>query len=589
MSLPMDDIRSRNIARNNEFLQNLGFSIGSKNVQRKESNSLQGLNAKNDSKNQMKSAREVLCEMRKLFPARSEDLAALVDHFHTELYSFTCPLLLEGMSGCGKSSICKEFLKLYPGCSCYIRCDGYPTELMFFKELWIIIKKSIRETYKDQHDIFSSSTGDIDYIGILNKSPHDFIQFCSMLNNVLDRLQHNHNHIQTNNSSVRDSLENHTDSFWDIQDKDNNIRLLIVFDDFHKLSNINTKLIKHLFQLHQYCHPCIKVIAIAQRVQDLDVLRKLSMQYGTRHMSGYTLVEHADVAMHLVKKELQHLDRDDGEAEKDWDAISRTLRNEILPVLEVSTLHPQQTVRAVREVFPHLSCQSLSRTVESKKRNEKKQPIQLSQSRGGGMPVTQRITGMLSRPPVRLATIEMSGSTSRWQQVASDLESTSWCRSLPLVMRYVLISSYLASKIHKSKDRFIFSNDLKGRRKKRRIGEEEEEDDDTLGYSKIFEIERLFTIFIKIANTGFLAQKSARDFLSCRSNIQKMTSHEIMNEIEETYGQVELFSMVNSLVELGYLQSVNSTVHNVYTCNVSDEAAEALAKSLSIEISHYLY
>ena len=183
-------------------------------------------------------------------------------------------------------------------------------------------------------------------------------------------------------------------------------------------------------------------------------------------------------------------------------------------------------------------------------------------------------------------------------------------------IKYLILASFLASHNPKESDDHTFGiHNKRNKRKKARIGTDPNEDasiNDANSNIRSFTIERLMGIFTQIINIGGIATlgsgvKAAQAlgrslqlvehnrgnllFYSLNYLLYNLRILEAMEEITDNYGDVEIFSAVNTLVLQRFLVGTSgSTLDEMsYQCTVTLDMAQELATSLAFHLHDFMY
>ena len=160
-------------------------------------------------------------------------------------------------------------------------------------------------------------------------------------------------------------------------------------------------------------------------------------------------------------------------------------------------------------------------------------------------------------------------------------QGAKWCDHLTHNTKYLILAAFLASNNPKETDDHTFGvNNKRGKRKKKKMGTESDEGSNSTNRS--FSIERLMSIFSQIVcingnkNMGILSDMKGK------SNKSSSNTKAFYLEVQNTYGDSDLFSAVSTLVLQKYLLLGPGWTleHPTYYSTVSQEMAEEVANAL---------
>ena len=570
------ELREANIARNEEFLERLGFkstmtqgaSSPTSRQSKAQSQSQQAAGASRrakvaadrdeggdslavvDAHVQLEKLQQVL----QRFPHREEQVRT-VSGYLDELFAAAPALYVSGAPGCGKTDICRSVAELQAAPHAYFLCSGYSSARQLVRGLWGAVVAGC----------FASSSGSSGAVEeLLEKPPGSFADLAVALRSLIAA----HKRLATVN---------------------------LVLDRVDAADALEARLCHRLLRLSEFGHPGLKVLAISAQLPTLsrNCLMLTLPPYSRPQLEALLLarlrsegggIEHAQAARVLP-------------------AVLRAA----LPYLSAVTLHVGELLAALRAVLVKVqrrgggdAFEGIGDAAVDAAKEIVRLPsanMKMPAGRGGA---AAGATDMRRPSAVHSRSVELDDLPQGWATLSAlaevvepaSLRSRNSCSELAKSRKYLLIAAYLASRNPKESDSAVFAMAKKARRKKvhmGKVGDEAEKKEEAKG-QRPFSLERLLSIFSQISiigETSALGGKKRR----LQAGPEARSSYDVAATVERQFGDAQLFAAVNDLEAQRYLlRSPSWTLESpAYFCFVPGELATELSALLSFDLPTYLH
>ena len=589
------ELREANIARNEEFLERLGFKsaklqrvaasgsptgTGPTGTRQSKAQAAQTATVPSsrrakaadagreesadclvavDAQEQHERLQGVLCR----FPHRETEVRTICGYLN-ELFAAAPALYVSGAAGSGKTDICRSLAEVQAAPHAYLLCTGYSSARQLVRSLWGAVVAACFAGNSSSSSSSSHSTAE----ELLEKPPGSFADLAAALRALMAA----HKRLATVN---------------------------LVLDRVDAADALEARLSHRLLRLSEFGHPGLKVLAVAARppIVSRNCLMLLLPPYDMQQLEG------------LLLARLRAEAEDAGSAQqlRTLPILPAALRA-ALPYLSSVTVHVGELLAALRgvvatvqqrgaeaEAVGDMAVDAAKEIVRLPSANMQR-PTGAGATGGGG---AGRRSFSTAAPHSRFSDPDelplgwtSLGALAEVVEPAS-LRSRNSCSELAKSRKYLLVAAYLASRNPKESDSTVFAMAKKSRRKKvqlGRAGDEAEKKEEAKGL-RPFSLERLLSIFSQISIIGETSALGAKKRRLNNAGPEARSSYDVAATVERQFGDAQLFAAVNDLEAQRYLVRAPSwTLESpAYFGFVQGELATELAALLSFDLPTYLH